>query len=585
MDVLFNRQTIISFPDNDQLADITEGIADGSLVVDEVLYEDRFTIGSYDSNRFEVEIYDYPTVDSGEKIYVYQKIWEDAEHPEDYVIEDIFTGYVDSCVTNRGRTEDSKKLTAYDVLYSSGKVDVAEWWEEVFDTETSVTLKTLRESLLDYMEFDYDDVTLPNDSIIIKQTQQLNSISFEAMFKYILQLNAVNANVDRSGYIHFVTVDDTENAVDINDVYAQNTTEFDAYTVPAYEGVRINLSSRGITSTVGDSNYLDIDDNLLIINKSKTALATIAQAIYDNIKEISYKPAKIDSIWNQLNITVGMWVEINSEYYLVCENYLSGTQLVDQQISSNGEETIEDTSSSYDASKADMQKQIAASSLKYYRHQNKKAIEVEGTKPIISIRYTSSDEGVVIFHGCVIIDVEHVGTSEPMQVELQYMVNSEIVREYVPTETYHHDGRHTLHMLHYWDAGSGKADRFIVYLTTINCKVTIGAFRIEAYMEGMGLVGEATWDGFIDIKDNIKPIRLANEPVPTAITDTMNENIDNAIIIRPADKIQTIEFENEPKVVPFEATPYINKEALKSLTWGEVLNLGTWDDVLEGYGW
>ena len=593
MEVTFNRQTIISFPDNADLPDITGdvadgtgGIADGSLLVDEVLYSDRFTIGSYDSNRFEVEIYDYPSIDSGEKIYVYQKVWEDEEHPDTYTTEPIFTGYVESCVTTRGRNEDSKQIVAYDVLYSAGKKDVAEWWEQVFDTETSVSLKTLRNSLLDYMEFNYDDVTLPNDSITIKQTQQLNSISFEAMFKYILQLNAVNANVDREGNIHFVTVDDVENAVDINEVYAQNTTEFDTYTVPAYEGVRINLSSRGISATTGESNYLDIDDNLLVINKSKTALTTIAQAIYNNIKDITYKPAKIDAIWHQFDITVGMWVVINSEYYLVCENYISGTQLVDQHISSNGGEKIEDTTPSYDASKADMQKQISASSLKYYRHYNKRAIEIESTtRPIITIRYTSSDEGVVVFHGCVIIDVERIDDTEEAQTILQYSVNNEIVREYTPTETYHHDGRHTLNLLHFWEAGSGRADRFVVYLTAVNCKVTIGAYRIEAYMEGMGLVGEAVWDGYIDIEDNISLISFANEPVPTPITDTMQTTVDDATIIRPADGIHTVEFANEPNVLPIEATPYINKESLSSLTWGDVLALGSWEDVLDGYGW
>ena len=584
MDVTFNRKTVISFLTSENLNDeIDEGIADGSLVVDEILYSDGFTVGEYTANRFEVELYDCPLIPEGEEIYVYQYVWEDD--PEEYSIVPIFSGYVDSCVTNRKRNEDSKKIVAYDYLYSAGKRDVAEWWEGAFDMSTSVTLKELRESLLDYMDLEYDDVTLPNDNITIKQTQQLNTISFEAMFKYILQLNATNANMGRDGIVHFATVDSTDNAVDITAIYAQNTTEFDTYTVPAYGGVRINISSRGVHTKVGSSNYLKIEDNLLILNKSKTALTSIAQTIYDAVKDITYKPAKIDMIWNQLNIKVGMWVEIDGEYFLVCENYLSGTQLVDQQISSNGSETIEDTSSSYDASKADMQQQIEASSLKYYRYQNKKALTISGTKAIVSIKYTSDAEGVVIFHGCVIIDVEHVGTGEPMQVQLQYMVNNEIVREYVPTETYHQNGRHTLHMLHFWEAGAGHADRFLVYLTAINCKVTIGAFRCEGYMEGMGLVGEAVWDGFIDIEDNISLIPFANEPTPVQIADTMNESIDNAIMLRPTDTIYTIDFNNEPNILPIESTPYVNKEALNSLTWSEVLALGNWEDVLEGYGW
>ena len=591
MEVNFNRQTIISFPNNDQLPDITPesdyDIADASLMLDEVLYSDRFTIGTYSANRFEVELYNYPTV-GAEEIYVYQII-DEAEGEEPIEVP-IFTGIVDSCTTNRGRNEDSKKIVAYDILYSKGKVDVAEWWEDVFDTATSVTLKALRDSLMTYMELEYDDdtISLPNDSLTIKQTQQLNTISFEAMFKYILELNATNANVTREGKIQFITKSSsTARAVDY--VYAQNTSEFDTYTVPAYQAVRITNSSKNKIGKAGDvdKNFLDITDNLLILDKGVAQLNTIASAIYEAVKEFTYKPAKIDMIWNQLDIKVGDLITIGANTYLVCENYLSGSLLVDQQISSSGGEKIEDTTSDYDAATKDMQEQIEMSSMKYYRYTNRKAVTINATtKPIVSIKYTSAEDGVVIFHGCVIIDVERIDTTKEAKVELQYVINSVSVREYVPTETYHHDGRHTLHMLHFWEAGAGKADRFIVNLTAINCKITIGAFRLESYMEGMGLVGDAVWDGYIDIEDNISLLDLANEPNVVPFTDTPSVVIDDALIIEPEDSISEVEFENEPEVLPIEDGLYLNKERLKGNTWGYVkTTIGTWGLLKDDYGW
>lgn len=588
MEVTFNRRTIISFPDNADLPDIgsdesTQGkIADGSLSIDEVLFPDRFTIGTYTANRFEVELYDFPTI-GAEKIYVYQIV--DEVEGEEPIEVPLFTGYVDSCTTNRGRFQDSKHIVAYDALYSKGKTDVSAWWEQVFDTETQVSVKTLRESILDFVELDYDSVDLPNDTVLIKQTQQLNNISFEAMFKYILEINATNANVTRDGRVQFLTVS-SEEPIDVADVYAQNTSEFDTYTIPAYGAVRITLSSRSVVATVGESNFLDITDNLLLLDKTVGVLTPIAQAILNVINTFTYKPASIDMIWNQLDIKVGDKLLIGGNVYLVCENYMNGSMLVDQQISSNGGEKIEDTTPSYDASKADMQAQIEASSLKYYRHYNKQAIEIESiTRPIITIRYTSSEDGVVVFHGCVIIDVERIDDTKEAQTILQYSVNSEIVREYTPTETYHHDGRHTLNLLHFWEAGSGKADRFVVYLTAINCKVTIGAYRIEAYMEGMGLVGEAVWDGFIDIADEINVIPFKNEPKPIDFEDELTPTIDTAIVLEADDNIYTVAFENEPKPIDFEADLYLNKERLKGNTWLDVKTIGDWATIKNDYGW
>jgi len=582
MEVTFNRRTIISFPNNDDLPDIESGIEDGSLSIDEVLYSDRLTIGTYSANRFECDVYDYPTV-GAEKIYVYQIV--DEVEGEEPIEVPLFTGVVDSCVTNRGRFEDSKHIVAYDVLYSTGKLDVSAWWEQVFDTETSVTVKTLRESLLTFAGLTYDVVDLPNDTVTITQTQQLNTISFESMFKYILEINATNANVTRDGRVQFLTVS-SEEPIDVAEVYAQNTSEFDTYTIPAYGAVRITLSSRSVVATVGESNFLDITDNLLLLDKTVGVLTPIAQAILNVINTFTYKPASIDMIWNQLDIKVGDKLLIGGNVYLVCENYMNGSMLVEQQISSNGGEKIEDTTPSYDASKADMQAQIEASSLKYYRHYNKQAIEIESiTRPIITIRYTSSEDGVVVFHGCVIIDVERIDDTKEAQTILQYSVNSEIVREYTPTETYHHDGRHTLNLLHFWEAGSGKADRFVVYLTAVNCKVTIGAYRIEAYMEGMGLVGEAVWDGFIDIADEINVIPFENEPKPIDFEDELTPTIDTAIVLEADDNIYTVAFENEPKPLDFEADLYLNKERLKGNTWLDVKTIGDWATIKNDYGW
>lgn len=587
MEVVFNRQTIIEFPDDTDLPDISEGIAEGSLYIDEVLYTDRFTVGIANANRMEVELYGYPMIDKGTKIHVYQII--DEEEGTSPINVDIFTGYVDTCTTNRGRQEDSKKVVAYDALYYYAKTDVAAWWEQEFEGVLARTLGHLRKGILNYLGIPYEDVTLANDSITIHQTQQINKISFSDMFEYIMVLNAASPTVDRDGTVRFISTTTENTPIAIDEVYAQNTSEFDTYNIPKYKGVRITNSAKNTSVTVGaNKGSLDITDNLLIMNKTKEQLTDIAQNIYDVISNVTYRPAQLDMIYTQLDIKVGNRVTIGNKEYLVCENTLSGSLLVEQHISSIGENSFNDTSSKYDAGKVAMQQEIQASSLKYYRTKNTSAILVNEDiqKKILSIRYTCNENGIIIFHGCVIIDVERIDTTREAQVIIQYEVGGEIIREYTPTETYHHDGRHTLNLLHFWEFDAGILDRFTVYLTPKNCKVLIGAFKGEGYMEGMGLVGEGIWDGIIEVEDTVTPIPFNTTPrIVRPIQDTLDAE---AIVVTVGD------FEDTVRPIPFNTTPrtvsrikdvmYVNKKVLRIRTWGEVKQY-TWSEIKQEYNW
>ena len=596
MEVIFNRQTIISFPDNPELPDITPsssedsqgGVVDGSMFLNEVLFTDRFTVGECNANRFECDIYDYEKIPKGTKIYVYQIVDEvEGEEPQNV---SIFTGYVDECVTDRGRFQDSKHLTAYDVLQFRGNDNVAKWWANLFDGVTSVTLKDLRDSLFDYMDITCDDVTLPNDSIRITHTQKLNIISFSAMLQYITIANSVNAKTDRDGNVHFVTVSDEE-PIEIDEVYAQNTSEFDEYTVPAYAGVRIINTAKNVVVSVGeDYNILEIVDNLLLLKQKTANLETIAQNILDNISNITYKPAQLDMIYSQLGIKVGNLVSIGQNVYLVCENELSGSLLVDQHISSTGASAFEDASKSYDASKVEMSDEISASSLKYYRFTNKDALHAYANirKQIISVRYSVTEATVVTFQGVVILDVDVIDETKPAIIEVQYMVNGELDETFKPTETYVYlDNtvqRHTLNLLHFWEHTSVGADYLKVYITCTNCTADIGAFKEEGILSGMGLVGDAIWDGFIECEDNIPPISFTRGLGVAEFTDEPEVSLQEVIVIEAEDAIGTVALDRGLAPKPFNDYLQINKEPISNYSWNDVAEF-TWDQAEDMFYW
>jgi hypothetical protein len=585
MDVVFNRKTVISFPGT-EIPSVENTIAEGSLYLDEVLFTDKFTIGLCNANRFEVELYDFDTVSKGTPIYVYQEVTETGTTSE----VPLFTGYVDTCTTNRGRYEDSKKIVAYDCLFEYSGKNVASWWSGCFDSVDSVTVKELRDSLFDYLNIDYEDVTLPNDNVKITHTQNVNTISFSAVLNYIMLINGTNAKCDRSGVVRFIVTSDRE-PIEIDDTYAQNTSEFDSYSIPAYTGVRIVNSTKNITVLAGTStNVLEITDNMLLMKKSQASLQAIAERILDAIKDVTYRPASIDMIYTQLNILVGDRVKISDKEYLVCENILSGSLLVDQHITSVGAKAFEQATQTYNATQKEMQTEIAASSLKYYKFQNQSAVRVgeDESKPVINIRYTCSDTTVITFQGCIIMDVDVIDETKPAVIVAQYMINNELVQTYTPTETYFYfDGntqKHTLNLFHYWDYEAGKLDVFRVYLTCTNCEVLINAFREEGLLSGMGLVGEAAWDGIIEVEDNIISTRFATEPRVESFTDEAQIILQDIIVIEAEDNISDVALESEPVSEPFIELLQINKEPISDHVWAEMEEL-TWAEIEDRYYW
>lgn len=161
----FNRQTVITFPDDADIPDITTGIVSGSLNLEEILCSKNFEFGELNASKFEAQIYKLPDV-SSKKTVVYQ-----TEGNNKIV---LFTGIVDSC--KKDKSGYYSDIIAYDESYSKRDTNVAEWCNDFWKTRTSSNLKTFRTELLKYMNI--VDVIKPlyNDDLIISKLPELESI-------------------------------------------------------------------------------------------------------------------------------------------------------------------------------------------------------------------------------------------------------------------------------------------------------------------------------------------------------------------------------------------------------------------------
>ena len=207
----FNRKTIITFPDDTDIPDITTGIVSGSLSLDEVLCEKNLNFGEFNASSFSAQLY-YDNNIKGKKIQVYQLVNNEKIA--------IFTGIIDSCV--RDDHDYFRDLIAYDEAYAYRNTNVAKWWASFWGTHTSASLKLLRNDLLKYMGITYIAKDLPNDDLQLTQSVSYDTLPFGDVLQYICQLSCCFPHMNRIGTLEFLTLDaDTKNYSSKKNIYCQ----------------------------------------------------------------------------------------------------------------------------------------------------------------------------------------------------------------------------------------------------------------------------------------------------------------------------------------------------------------------------
>lgn len=311
------------------------GIVSGSLALNELLMDNELTIGKCCSNKFEVELYNVRSDLSKHKISVIQRI-------DDRQI-DVFTGIIESSEKNDDGI--TRKITAYDIYYFKKDLDVASWWNPLFDDEAKHTIKELREGLLTYLGIPFSKVNLPNDNVQFDNTTLFNSITADTLLTLLCEFSGVTPNINRSGVMEFLYLGTTQK--DLTDLYEKNTSTFEDYTTADITGIQLYGDSNSVAQIVGtEDNSFAISSNALMLTKSASELDTILNNIFDTLKSIKYVPSEVHMIESDWNIHLGDKVSTEHGIHYVMELDFSGSIFIEQTLKSVAKgETLENSPS------------------------------------------------------------------------------------------------------------------------------------------------------------------------------------------------------------------------------------------------
>lgn len=501
-----HRITHISFPDMAETSyhDITSGIAEGSLLVDELLQKEGLNFGEFNSNRFEVQLYNIADV-TGQKIVVWQVDTDTStEIP-------IFTGYVDSCKQNRSGYY--REIIAYDVFYKLMDKNISEWWTDFWDTYTDkASIRTIRTSLLTHVGIEAADpsATYTNDSVEITRRPYDATLTFGVLMQSIGTWQGIIPNADREGKIEFIVLGNTY--TDVADNINTRDSLFEEFSTQAIDVVWVYDDSYKIIGYggSGSQNPYRIQGNVLTAGIEDVNIA--ASALYTAIHGITYTPGDIKYIVSDLDLKLGTRIHFGNGYTYIFENVLSGPILIEQESKSGGEQYLQE-SSNYNSDISSINNRLSNESIQYYLFYNSTAITINDgeDKKIIDIRFTSNEKTIVVFQAEVLLEAETTvdGTEyNDAEVTIKYVYNDNILTDYKPKERYT-DGDHILHLLYYLTIQAARLDHLEVWLEANGGSIYIDAGHIRSSVYGQNLAASDSWDGTFDIRETIPTVTLA----------------------------------------------------------------------------
>ena len=240
-----------------------------------------------------------------------------------------------------------RDITAYDAMYDILNTDVTEWYEGLFPTEeATVTLKNLRSAFASHFGLSEVSTSLVNDSMIVEKTISGENITGKMVLSAICEINGCFGNISRDGKLRYVSlVNPTSAPYVISTGMYRGSPSYEDYSVKPISKLQLRQEEGDVGVIVGSGeNTYVVEGNFLVYGKEESDLTTIANNLFNAIKNVSYTPFSVTAIGNPC-LEVGDLVRVNAKTATinsyVLRRTLKGIQSLSDLYESKGTELYE----------------------------------------------------------------------------------------------------------------------------------------------------------------------------------------------------------------------------------------------------
>ena len=224
-----------------------------------------------------------------------------------------------------------------------------------------MTIKSLRDSLCDYIGVRQNSSSLPFDALQISKTIDPKELSGLDVLKAICQINGCFGHIDKTGELKYVRLQQTGlypsedlypedslfpaesggdgREVEIVEHYRQPM-EYEDYLVEGITGLTIREQEGDVGASVGtDENAYTIEGNFLLYGKNSSELLEIANGILPLISGKVYRPAKVKCNampWLEVGDAMRIFTRDDIVETFCMNRTTSGCQAMTDEIQSSG---------------------------------------------------------------------------------------------------------------------------------------------------------------------------------------------------------------------------------------------------------
>jgi len=327
------KRLIISFP-NLSVTLRNEDIVSESMEISESLCsEPELRFGSCEASVFKLRIIGNVIPLIGERFTVSMYVGDIAEPF-------VLGSYK---VTSDKPTADRKyrDIVAHDAMYDIINADAAAWYNSILpNKDSTTTLRAFRDSFMSDCGMEQEEITLPNDDMVIERTIDPEVISGKDVLSAICELNGCFAHIGRNGKMQYVTLEEIESGLlPANDLFPMDSVfpydgntekikehhyiscQYEDYTTKRIGKLQIRQEENDIGCIIGEGeNCYIVQDNFLVYGKDAAGLQAIGQKLFDIISVLWYRPTTVKAIGNPC-LEVGAAIRLNTQHEAV-ETYI-----------------------------------------------------------------------------------------------------------------------------------------------------------------------------------------------------------------------------------------------------------------------
>lgn len=320
-----HKNLYISFPELNLTLDKSQIHLESMSLTEAILDNENLSFVGCISSQFKVVVSGVTKEIKGTTI----KAWITTDDTEGEPVL-LFEGIVESAVLQGNRRK--KEITAYDVLYTAGDEDVAEWWNGLV---FPMTIKEIRNSLFSHLGLEHNiaqsDASLVNDGIkvenivvtdeetgeeVVKRPYEPEELKALDVLKAICQINGVFGIINRYGLFEYrelcaassTTSGAYPGATLIPPFYPgvvgvieeadshyfshYRSVDWEEFKVKPIKRVVVRQNNKGKGGSypeTGKNKYV-VQGNMFTIGFEKEKLAKIAENIYSKVSGHSYYP-------------------------------------------------------------------------------------------------------------------------------------------------------------------------------------------------------------------------------------------------------------------------------------------------------